>query len=193
MLKKSLYGLKQSPRQWNQCFNQFMKKIQFTRSQSDSWVYVKKMSDGSYIYLLFYVDDMLVASKNKQDIKSLKKLLSTEFEMKDLGTAKKILGMEISRDMSQFRLELSQSGYTEKVLKVFQMEQAKLVLTPLGIQFKLKSATKDELKDQSVFMESVPYANAVGSIMYMMIGTRPNLAYSIGVISRFMAKPIKEH
>lgn len=193
LLKKSLYGLKQSPRQWNQKFNQFMKEIDFTRSDHDSCVYVKVNPDGSYIYLLLYVDDMLVASKNKQEIRLLKEKLNQVFEMKDLGCAKKILGMEIRRDRSNFTLEMSQMGYVEKVLKLFQMEQAKSVKTPLGAHFNLKSATEDELKDQEEFMRSVPYANAVGSIMYMMIGTRPDLAYHVGVISRFMAKPIKEH
>lgn len=157
------------------------------KSEGQLCIY-EKLADGYYIYLLLYVDDMLVASKNKQEIKSLEKLLSTEFEMKDLGAVKRILWMEISRDRSQFCLELSHSGYIEKVLKVFQMEQAKQVLTPLGVLFKLKSVTKDELEEQSEFMETIPYANDVGSIMYMMIGTRPDLAHSVGIISSFMAK-----
>lgn len=182
LLKKSLYGLKQSPRQWNQKFNDFMISRGFTRSSVDSCV-----------YLLLYVDDMLVASKSMQEIKILKKDLGTVFEMKDLGPAKKILGMEITRNRKELRLELSQCDYIEKVLKLFQMEKAKPVKTPIGIHFKLKSATDKELKEQSEAMSKVPYANVMGSVMYMMIGTRPDIAYAVGMVTRFMGNPIREH
>lgn len=182
LLKKSLYGLKQSPRQWNQKFNDFMISRGFTRSSVDSCV-----------YLLLYVDDMLVASKSMQEIKILKKDLGTVFEMKDLGPAKKILGMEITRNRKELRLELSQCDYIEKVLKLFQMEKAKPVKTPIGILFKLKSATDKELKEQSEAMSKVPYANVMGSVMYMMIGTRPDIAYAVGMVTRFMGNPIREH
>jgi len=70
----------------------------YTRSRHDNCVYFRQYSDGSFIYLLLYVDDMLIASKDKSLISKLKSQLSKEFEMKDLGTAKKILGMEIQRD-----------------------------------------------------------------------------------------------
>ena len=70
----------------------------YTRSQFDHCVYLRRLSDGFYIYLLLYVDDMLVACKNKAEIERLKTQLSLEFEMKDLGEAKKILGMEVARD-----------------------------------------------------------------------------------------------
>ena len=182
LLKKSLYGLKQSPRQWNQKFNDFMISRGFTRSSVDNCV-----------YLLLYVDDMLVASKSMQEIKILKKDLGTVFEMKDLGPAKKILGMEITRNRKELRLELSQCDYIEKVLKLFQMEKAKPVKTPIGIHFKLKSATDKELKEQSEAMSKVPYANVVGSVMYMMIGTMPNVAYAVGTVTRFMGNPIRKH
>lgn len=181
LLKKSLYGLKQSPRQWNQKFNDFMISRGFTSSVD------------SCVYLLLYVDDMLVASKSMQEIKILKKDLGTVFEMKDLGPAKKILGMEITRNRKELRLELSQCDYIEKVLKLFQMEKAKPVKTPIGIHFKLKSATDKELKEQSEAMSKVPYANVMGSVMYMMIGTRPDIAYAVGMVTRFMGNPIREH
>lgn len=111
--------------------------------------------------------------------------------MKDLGPAEKILGMEIRRDRKLLKLELSQEGYVEKVLKTFQMDKSKPVKTPTGIHFKLKSATEEELRVQWETMKSVPYANAVGSVMYMMIGTRPDIAYAVGMVSRFMGNPIR--
>ena len=97
-LNKSLYSLKQSSRQWYKRFDQFMIDQNYTRSSFDHCVYFRKLQDGSFIYLLLYVDDMLIASRNQGEICILKAQLSKEFEMKDLGEAKKILGMEIVRD-----------------------------------------------------------------------------------------------
>jgi hypothetical protein len=97
-LKKNLYGLKQSPMQWHLKFDRFMTEQRYSRCQSDHCVYFKKLENGSFIILLLYVDDMLVAGSNMQDINVLKKKLANSFAMKDLGAAKKILGMRITRD-----------------------------------------------------------------------------------------------
>jgi len=113
--------------------------------------------------------------------------------MKDLGQAKRILGMEIQKDRDQGVLELSQKEYLQKVLRSFRMENCKAVKTPLGAHMKLKSATDKEREEEADQMKSIPYANAVGSIMYSMIGSRPDLAYPVGMISRFMGKPIMTH
>jgi hypothetical protein len=102
----------------------------FKRSNYDSCVYLKTIK-GSTIYLLLYVDDMLIASKDKNEIAKLKAQLNNEFGMKDLGAAKKILGMEIIRERYAGKLYLSQQGYIEKVLRRFNMHGAKPVSTPL--------------------------------------------------------------
>ena len=93
LLNKSLYGLKQSPRQWYKRFDSFMLDHGYSRSKYDSCVYHRKSLEGSFIYLFLYVDDMLIASKSMQEINRLKSQLSATFEMKDLGAAKKILGI----------------------------------------------------------------------------------------------------
>jgi hypothetical protein len=136
-LKKSLYGLKQAPRQWYLKFDRFMTEQGYSRCHSDHCVYFKKLENGSFIILLLYVDDMLVAGSNMQDINVLKKKLANSFAMKDLGAAKKILGMRITRDRKNRKLTLSQGEYTEKVLERFRMQNAKPVSTPLAIHFKL--------------------------------------------------------
>lgn len=169
-----------------------MAELNFVRSYRDSCVYVKTCEDGAKVYLLIYVDDMLVAAKDKKLVQELKKQLSMKFEMKDLGPAKKILGIEISRDRANGKLWLSQEGYMEKVLETYKMEQAKEVVTPLGAHMKFRSATKEQLQHDKEYMKTVPYANAVGSLMYSMICTRPDLAYPVGIISRFMGNPIKD-
>jgi len=81
-LKKLLYGLKQSPRQWYKLFDSFMRGKRYTRSHYDSYVYYNKLAGGKYIYLLLYADDILIASKSRSTINKLKKDLSSEFEMK---------------------------------------------------------------------------------------------------------------
>ena len=88
-----MYGLKQSPRQWYKQFDKCMIENGFSRSEYDTCVYVREASDGSLLYLFLYVDDMLVIAKDIFEVKKVKKMLKGEFEMKDLGVAKKILGM----------------------------------------------------------------------------------------------------
>ena len=97
-MKKSLYGLKKAPRQWYLKFDKFMTEQGYSRCHSDHFVYFKRLENGSYIILLLYVDDMIVAGSNMQDINVLKKKLYNSFAMKDLVDAKKILGMRITRD-----------------------------------------------------------------------------------------------
>ena len=113
-----------------------MHRIGFKRCEADHCCYVK-FSDNSYIILLLYVDDMLIAGSSIEEINNLKKQLSKQFVMKDLGVAKQILGMRIIRDRSNGTLKLSQSKYVKKVLSRFNMNEAKLVSTPLASHFKL--------------------------------------------------------
>lgn len=190
-LVKSLYGLKQAPRQWNKCFDQCMMKHGFNKSEFNLCVYYKKLKEEDYIYLLLYVDDMMLISKDISEVNKVKKILNSEFDMKDLGPASRILGMDIERDRAGGVLTLSQSKYIKKVLQVFRMDQAKSVSTPLSGHFKLVSVKEDD-HDVGVD-EEFPYSNAVGSIMYAMIGTRHDLAFAVGVVSRFMSRPDATH
>ena len=117
LLKKSLYGLKQAPRQWNKKFHAFMMSLQFARSEHDSCVYVKEVNSGEFVYLLLYVDDMLLAAKSKSEISKLKEALSLNFEIKDMGAASKILVIDIIRNMKEGTLRLSQTRYVDKVIQ----------------------------------------------------------------------------
>ena len=101
------------------------------RCEHDCYVYVKDVDEDDTLYLLLYVDDMLIASESVKAVKGLKKALLKEFEMKNLGLAKKILGMEICRDKNKGLLHLSQGGYIQKVLERSGMEKSKSVETPL--------------------------------------------------------------
>nr|GEW47634.1 retrotransposon protein, putative, Ty1-copia subclass [Tanacetum cinerariifolium] len=193
LLKKSLYGLKQSPRQWYKRFDEYILSNGFKRSSYDICVYYRSYAPGEYIYLLLYVDDMLIACKSKAEIGSTKSLLKKEFDMKYLREAKKILGMEILRDRSHKILRVSQSGYVSKILNNFRIDNGKSVQMSLGGHFKL--SLKDcPVKDCDVErMSKVPYANAVGSLMYLMVCTRPDIAYDVSIVSRYLANPGKSH
>ncbi|KAE8714902.1 hypothetical protein F3Y22_tig00110187pilonHSYRG00229 [Hibiscus syriacus] len=188
-LKKSLYGLKQSPRQWYKRFDSYMIKIGYNRCEYDCCVYVKSLDDGSFIFLLLYVDDLLIATKNMDDVIGLKTLLSQEFDMKDLGAAKKIFGMEICRDRDSRKLWLSQWGYVEKMLERFAMSSAKPVSTPLANHIKLLSEQCPKTDKEAKDMAKVSYSNAVGCLMYAMVCTRPDLAHVVSQVCKYMSKP----
>ena len=113
--------------------------------------------------------------------------------MKDLGAAKKILGMEIIRERKSGKLYLSQQGYIEKVLRRFNMQDTKPVSTPLASHFRLSSALCPQSDDDIEYMSGVPYSSAVGSLMYTMVCYRPDLSHALSVVSRFLANPDKEH
>ena len=192
-LKKSLYGLKQAPRQWYKRFDSFMLGQGYSRSQYDDCIYFQQFPDGTFIYLLLYVDDMLIASRDKSSIRKLKAQLNSEFEMKELGAAKKILGMEIHRNRQAGKLFLSQQKYIERLLDRFNMSNCKPVSTPFAAHFKLSSDLCPQTKEEMERMSHVPYASAVGSLMYAMVCTRPDLAYAVSMVSRYMHNPGKDH
>uniref|UniRef100_A0A5B6ZAJ2 Putative retrotransposon protein, Ty1-copia sub-class n=1 Tax=Davidia involucrata TaxID=16924 RepID=A0A5B6ZAJ2_DAVIN len=193
-LSKSLYGLKQSPRQWYKQFDRFMMNQRYTRSQFDHCVYFRKLQDGSFIYLLLYVNDILIASKSKVEIDRLKAQLSSEFEMKDLGEAKKIIGMEIKRDRMKGTVCLTQTQYLKNVLQRFGIDgKSKPISTPLAPHFKLSALMSPHTDNEKRQMDHVPYANAVGTLMYAMVCTRPDISHAVSMVSRYMHNPGKNH
>jgi hypothetical protein len=192
-LKKSLYGLKQSPRQWYKRFDSYMIQICYTRCEYDCCLYVHILEDASYIFLLLYVNDMLIATKSMCEVDRLKSLLYKEFEMKDLVAAKKIFGMEIRRDREARKLWLSQKNYIKKVFENFSMLDAKPVSTSLANHFRLSGNQCPKNTEEIEDITRVPYASAVGCLMYAMVCTRPDLAHAVSTISSYMANSGREH
>ncbi|KAL5781877.1 hypothetical protein ACOSP7_006906 [Xanthoceras sorbifolium] len=113
--------------------------------------------------------------------------------MKDLGAVKQILGMRIKRDTKSGTLLLSQAGYIKKVLSRFNMQDAKPVSTPLGVHFRLSKEQSPKTEKERTYMAKVPYASAIGSLMYAMVCTRPDIAQAVGAVSRYMNNPGKIH
>ncbi|RVW79299.1 Retrovirus-related Pol polyprotein from transposon TNT 1-94 [Vitis vinifera] len=192
-LKKSLYGLKQAPRQLYKKFESVMGEQGYRKTTSDHYVFVQKFSDDDFVILLLYVDDILIVGRNVSRIDNLKKQLSKSFAMKDLGPVKRILGIRIERDRASKKLCMLQEQYIEKVLARFNMSKAKVVSSPLASHFKLSSRHIPSTDKEKEDMRRVPYASAVGSLMYAMVCTRPDIAYAVGVVSRFLSNPGRHH
>ncbi|KAL2230353.1 UNVERIFIED_CONTAM: Retrovirus-related Pol polyprotein from transposon TNT 1-94 [Sesamum indicum] len=192
LLKKSLYGLKQSPRQWNKKFDVFMISLNFTRSNHDHCLYFKYVNDAP-IFLVLYVDDMLIASPSLELIHVLQKDLCNAFEMKDLGNAKQILGMSISRNRYSYTILLNQKTYLLTVLKKFSMENAKPAAVPLAAHFQLCKNQSPKTESDIQKMSKIPYSNVIGSIMFLMVCSRPDVAYAISCLSRYMSNPGSPH
>ncbi|KAL0409122.1 UNVERIFIED_CONTAM: Retrovirus-related Pol polyprotein from transposon TNT 1-94 [Sesamum radiatum] len=186
LLKKSLYGLKQSPRQWNKKFDMFMQSLHFQRSAFDPCLYFKYYSDIP-VFLVLYVDDMLIASSSISLIVELQNNLSKNFEMKDLGDAKKILGMSIDRNRKTSTIFLNQMSYVKNVCEKFSMSKAKPTSVPLAAHFQLCKNQSPKSETEKERMKNIPYSNAIGSVMYLMVSTRPDIAYAVSCLSRFMS------
>ena len=129
-LQKSIYGLKQASRQWYLKFDETIRKFGFKENEEDNCIYAKFRS-GKFIFLILYVDDILLASSDVGLLLETKKFLSSNFDMKDLGEASFVLGIEIHRDRTKGVLGLSQKAYLEKVLKKYSMHMCKPSPAPI--------------------------------------------------------------
>ncbi|KAL0292823.1 UNVERIFIED_CONTAM: Retrovirus-related Pol polyprotein from transposon TNT 1-94 [Sesamum angustifolium] len=123
-LQRSIYGLKQASRSWNIRFNEVIQGYDFVKNDFDPCVY-KKVSGSLVVFLVLYVDDILLIGNDIKMLGDTKAWLSTQFSMKDLGEASYILGIKIFRDRSKRILRMTPNSYVEKVLKRFKMEHSK--------------------------------------------------------------------
>jgi hypothetical protein len=188
-LKKGLYGLKQSGRNWNSDINKFLLDFGFTRCKSDPCVYILKRGKYTTIMIL-YVDDLIIAFNDRKTINELKAKLCSTYDMKDLGQLHWCLGMRIKRTRADRTLLVDQSTFALAILDKFKMSDCTPVSTPVALGIRLVKAT-----DQNKLSERAhaQYRQAVGSLMYLMFGTRPDLAYAISTLSRFVSRPSQIH
>ena len=191
-LKKSLYGLKQSARCWNQVIDKYLKSSGYIQSDADACIYYKhKTINGKKIIVIIavYVDDTIICSNDTATLKSEKKNLSDQFEMDDRGELHYILGMAVKRDRKKRVLTIDQNIYLQDVLKRFGMEDCKPVATPVepGKKF---TVLKDE---KEAFPNVQMYQAAIGSLNYAAIATRPDLSVAVGMLSQHMRNPSHEH
>lgn len=189
-LNKSLYGLKQAGRAWNKKMDAALIDLGFRPTHSDSCVYVRRSGD-IVMYLLVYVDDLLLVTNDVAQLKSVKSALRSRFEMKDMGEAEFILGVQIRRDRAKRQLFLSQAEYVRTVLERFDMQECKPVASPMVTGIKLLKAELSEPTSES--MDDVPYSSAVGALMYAALVTRPDIAFAVTHLCQFMSAPTQAH
>ena len=182
-LNKALYGLKQSPRA---CFGRFttaMTKFGYKQSNSDHTIFLKRQNDR-ITCLIIYVDDMIITGDDKEEICTLKEQLSGEFEMKDLAQLKYFLGIELLR--SKGGIFISQRKYILDLLAEIGMVNCKPAETPIIANHGLQMIEGEKLVDRG------QYQRMVGKLIYLS-HTRPDIAYAVGVVSRFMHRPQIHH
>ena len=168
-LQRSIYGLVQASH-----FDSVIKAYCFIQTFGEACIY-KKVSGSSVAFLILYVDDILLIGNDIEFLDSIKGYLNKSFSMKDLGEAAYILGIKIYRDRSGRLIGLSQSTYLDKVLKKFKMDQAKKGFLPILQGVKLSQTQCPTTAEDREKMKDVPYASAIGSIMYAMLCTRPDV------------------
>ena len=191
-LLKSLYGLKQAPRCWNKRIDAFFKSLGFNRCSADHGIYVKNES-GLLIIVALYVDDLMIFSHGLPALRDLKGALSSEFEMSDLGEISYCLGMVVKRDRAKKTISLSQTGYIKSLLVKFNMEKCDSVSVPLDPNVELSNIFCPKTPNEVADMTDVPYREAIGSLMYASLGTRPDLAFAMCKLSKFSQNPGRVH
>ena len=164
----------------------------FKENTVDQCIYLK-FNGSKFIILVLYVDDILLASSDVELLHETKRFLSSKFDMKDLGNASFVLGIQIYKDRSKGILGLSQKAYINKVLSRFGKSNCAPgdTLVAKGDKFSLHQCPRNELERKD--MERFPYASAVGSLMYAQVCTRPNIAYIVGMLDRYLSNPCMDH
>ena len=185
-LNKALYGLRQAGRRWHIKLSEVLTKFGLKRSTADPCIFSKGKGKEALIAVI-YVDDILIASNNESEINKLTKHLASEFQIKDLGEVKYCLGIEFTRN--KMEIKMNQKVYIENMLEKFGMKESKPVSTPMDCNVKLKKAI-NESENQN---KDLPFRELVGSLMYLAVCTRPDIAYAVSNLSQFSNCYDKSH
>jgi transposase InsO family protein len=185
-LVKSLYGLRQAPRAWHTKLKEELSKMGFVASQSDAALFIHE-EKNEVVYMLVYVDDILVAAKSPDEIDQFKKKFLDRFEARDLGDASFFLGMEIVRDRRLRTIGLNQGKFAQQLVEKFSMQDAKPASTPSS------TAVKISAEGSPLDTVKFPYSELVGSLLYLAVCTRPDIAQAVGAVARYLSKPTVSH
>lgn len=175
-LSKAIYGLKQASRVWHKKVDNCMLADGYNKSKIEPCLYTKIVGNCRTMVTL-YVDDFLIFSNDPQELKHLKEMLSSNFKIKDLGQVRECLGMSVKFDTKNNVVTLSQEKYIDQILKKFNMSECKTANTPM--EANLKSKRENVTSGQN------PYQQLIGSLMYLAVLTRPDIAYSVSYLSQF--------
>ena len=187
-LNRSIYGLKQSPRCWNQALDKRLKEMGFQQTAGDPCLYVLSRPEQAVFIVAVYIDDIILGTRDESKLAAIKNELSQTFEMKDLGQLHHFLGVKVIQDQSTGAIWIGQPSYTDRLLQKFGMTECKSVKSPVNPDVKLMPIeSSDDICHQPL------YQAAVGGLLYLSTKTRPDIAFAVGSVARFSAKPSKEH
>jgi Reverse transcriptase (RNA-dependent DNA polymerase) len=182
-LKKALYGLKQTPRAWNTRIDAYFKEHGFVQYLYEHALYLKVQKDD-ILFVALYVDDLIFTRNNRDMIEKFKLEMTKEFEMTDLGLMSYFLGLEVRQENS--KTFVSQEAYAKEILKKFKMNECNPVNTLV------ESETKLSRYDEGKTVDATLYRSLVGSLCYLTC-TRPDIAYGVSLVSRYMEEPKMTH
>jgi hypothetical protein len=182
-LIKALYGLRQAPRAWYSKLDSSLLKLGFTRSTSEHAVYLRGHGERRLIVGV-YVDDLVITGGNQQDIYKFKQEMKSTFQMSDLGLSKYYLGLEVMQ--SKEGITVCQRAYATKILDVAGLSDCKPSETPMEPRLKLSKTSA------APAVNPTQYRSIVGSLRYL-VNSRPDIAFAVGYVSRFMEAPTAEH
>lgn len=190
-LRRSLYGLKQSGRMWYNRLSEYLTLKGYQNNLICPCVFIKKSKDG-FAIVAVYVDDINLIGTPKE-LEETADYLKREFEMKDLGKTKLCLGLQLER--SSNGILLHQSRYTENVLKRFRMDKAHPLSTPMVVRsLNLdKDPYRPKMENEEILGPEVPYLSAIGALQYLAQCTRPDIAFSVNLLSRYSSAPTLRH
>jgi hypothetical protein len=182
-LSKALYGLKQAPRAWNIKLDNTLKNIGFCQSPLEHGLYARG-NGNSKLLVGVYVDDLIVMGSCSREINSFKNQMKAEFKMSDLGSLSFYLGIEVHQEKD--RITLSQGAYAARIVEKAGLAGCNSCATPMEPRLKLSKDSTAPAVDGTM------YRSLVGSLRYL-VNTRPDLAFSVGYVSRFLERPTEEH
>jgi len=187
-LKKSLYGLKQSPRCWNQVLHEYLLSKEFIQAISEECLYYSHHRSDNLpeTIIAVYVDDLAILSLTDEIMDNIKEMFCERFEMKDLKEISYCLGLVIQQENDS--MVIHQQPYIKQLLEKYRMTDAKPAQTPSDINVKLK---KDDGISKPV--NATEYQGIVGSLLYLAMGTRPDIAQAVGELSKFNSCPNQSH
>jgi hypothetical protein len=192
-LHKALYGLKQGARSWYETMRQALGELGFKRTEADHAVFLKTWKNGERVILAVHVDDCLATGSNQILVNEAKERVNGKYKMTDLGPCKWLLGIKIERDLKNHTTSLSQHAYIESILACFNFDDVKPLSTPIDPNVPLTKAQSPSTLAEIAKMRNVPYREAVGSLMYASMGTRPDVTFATSTVAQFLENPGVAH
>lgn len=191
-LHKSLYGLKQGAKNWYDALKKAMEELGFTVLNADKGVFVKVI-DGEIVIVAAHVDDCLVTGSKRVLIDEFKVEINKRYKITDLGECKWLLGFKITRDLANRTISLSQGAYIDTILTRFNFDDLKPCAIPIDPSQPLSRSQCPTSLADIARMKNVPYREAVGSLMYASMGTRPDITFATNTVAQFVDNPAWIH